>query len=146
MEDIDGGLHPAVDGQSLDERWDENRNSQNKVLDSWKASQKNLLCKNSVNFYCAAPHNPEMCNVHLLILLCWDNFIRWWELPSFCSNFASRSTVNICVSLFVFVCTSAQLQEDLDFSMEILIGCWELMVSEKKKKKKKSHIYNYTAN
>ena len=21
MEDIDGGLHPAVDGQSLDERW-----------------------------------------------------------------------------------------------------------------------------
>ena len=23
MEDTDGGLHPAVDGQSLDERWKE---------------------------------------------------------------------------------------------------------------------------
>ena len=33
MEDIDGGLHPAVDGQSLDEmRWDEIRVTFSAVL------------------------------------------------------------------------------------------------------------------
>ena len=29
MEDTDGGLHPAVDGQSLDERWKMNKNWDN---------------------------------------------------------------------------------------------------------------------
>ena len=32
MEDIDGGLHPAVDGQSLDEDEDEDEDDNNNLL------------------------------------------------------------------------------------------------------------------
>ena len=39
MEDIDGGLHPAVDGQSLDERW----NSKATDRKQWKTFMESYI-------------------------------------------------------------------------------------------------------
>ena len=47
MEDIDGGLHPAVDGQNLDEDEDEteiNRSTNEETLVNFRVSQSYYSC------------------------------------------------------------------------------------------------------